>query len=140
MKCRKWGHFASECLAEKDTCGTCGELHRTNTCTNTGKVYCVSCGNRSHPSWDRTCPEFSRRCAARNERNPENAMPFFPTGHDWTLTARPHRIPLDEHFPGKYAVNSLPTAALQRPPKDTRPPRCNTAAGVFLNSTKSRVT
>ena len=123
MKCRKWGHFVSECLADKDTCGSCGESHRTNTCTNKGKVFCVSCGDRSHPSWDRTCPEFSRRCAIRDERDPENAMPFFPTGHDWTLTARPHRIPLDERFPGKYAVNSLPTAATQRPAKDLRPPR-----------------
>ena len=123
MKCRKWGHFVSECLADKDTCGSCGDAHRTNACTNKGKVYCVSCGDRSHPSWDRTCPEFSRRCAIRDERNPENAMPFFPTAHDWTLTARPHRVPLDERFPGKYAVNSLPTAASQRPTKDLRPPR-----------------
>ena len=123
MKCRKWGHFVSECLADKDTCGSCGEAHRTNACTNKGKVFCVSCGDRSHPSWDRTCPEFSRRCATRDERNPENAMPFFPTEHDWTLTARPHRIPLDERFPGKHAVNSLPTAATQRPAKDSRPLR-----------------
>ena len=123
MKCRKWGHFVSECLADKDTCGSCGEAHRTNACTNKGKVFCVSCGDRSHPSWDRTCPEFSRRCATRDERNPENAMPFFPTKHDWTLTARPHRIPLDERFPGKYAVNSLPTAATQRPAKDSHPLR-----------------
>jgi len=27
MKCRKWGHFASNCQADKDTCGTCGDLH-----------------------------------------------------------------------------------------------------------------
>jgi hypothetical protein len=59
MKCRKWGHFVSECLADKDTCGSCGESHRTNACTNKGKVFCVSCGDSSHPSWDRSCPEFS---------------------------------------------------------------------------------
>ena len=63
MKCRKWGHFVRECPADKDTCRTCGEPHRTNTCPNKEKVYCVSCGNNSHPSWDRTCPEFSRRCS-----------------------------------------------------------------------------
>jgi hypothetical protein len=133
MKCRKWGHFISECLADKDTCGSCGESHRTNARTNKGKVFCVSCGDSSHPSWDRSCPEFSRRCASRDERNPENAMPFFPTGHDWTLTARPHRIPLDERFPGKYAVNSLPTAASQRPAKDSRPPRKDRRAKVNPN-------
>jgi len=60
MKCRKWGHFASDCQADKDTCGTCGDPHRTNACTNKGKVYCISCGDKSHPSWDRACPEFNR--------------------------------------------------------------------------------
>jgi len=60
MKCRKWGHFASDCQADKDTCGTCGDPHRTNVCTNKGKFYCISCGDKSHPSWDRTCPEFNR--------------------------------------------------------------------------------
>jgi hypothetical protein len=59
MKCRKWGHFANKCQADKDTCGTCGNLHRTNVCTNKGKVYCVTCKDSSHASWDRTCPEFS---------------------------------------------------------------------------------
>jgi len=32
MKCRKWGHFAGECTASKDTCGTCGGQHCTNAC------------------------------------------------------------------------------------------------------------
>jgi len=27
MKCRKWGHFASDCQADKDTCGTCRDSH-----------------------------------------------------------------------------------------------------------------
>jgi hypothetical protein len=108
MKCRKWGHFASDCIAPNDTCGACGEAHRTTACTNKGKLYCVSCGNSSHPSWDRKCPEFARRCAIFDERNPENAMPYFPTGEDWTLAVRPNRIPVPERFPAKYAVNSLP--------------------------------
>ena len=123
MKCRKWGHFASDCQADKDTCGTCGDMHRTNACTNKGNVYCVSCHDKSHASWDRACPEFSRRCAIQDERNPENAMPFYPTEHDWTLTARPHRIPLDERFPGRYAVNSLPVTGQQWSGRGTRPPR-----------------
>src|SRR4029077_3709688 len=72
---------------------------------------------------DRACPEFNRRCAIQDERNPENAMPFYPTEHDWTLTARPHRIPLDERFPGRYAVNSLPIMGQQWTGKGSRPPR-----------------
>jgi len=123
MKCRKWGHFASDCQADKDTCGTCGGSHRTNTCTNKGRVFCVSCGDKTHPSWDRTCLEFSRQCAIQDERNPENAMLFYPTEHDWTLTARPHRIPLDERFPGRYAVNSLPTSGPRWSGKDARTPQ-----------------
>jgi hypothetical protein len=43
MKCRKWGHFAGECTASDDTCGTCGGEHRTNTCQNRSKLWCVSC-------------------------------------------------------------------------------------------------
>jgi hypothetical protein len=108
MKCRKWGHFASDCTAPNDTCGACGEAHRTTACTNIGKLYCVSCENSSHPSWDRKCPEFARRCAIFDDRNPENAMPFFPTGEDWTLAVRPNKISIPERFPTKFAVNSLP--------------------------------
>ena len=108
MKCRLWGHFATECQAEADTCGTCGEAHRTNHCTNREKRHCVSCGGSTHASWDRNCPEFIRRCAIFDERNPQNAMPYYPTEHDWTLTVRPERIPLDARFPAKYAVNSIP--------------------------------
>jgi len=123
MKCRKWGHFASNCQADKDTCGTCGDSHQTNACTNQGKVYCVSCCIKTHSSWDRACLEFNWRCEIQDERNLENAMPFYPTDHDWMLTARPHRIPLDECFPGRYAVNSLPTSGLRWPGRDPHPLR-----------------
>lgn len=29
MKCRGWGHYASDCTATKDTCGTCGGDHHS---------------------------------------------------------------------------------------------------------------
>jgi len=125
MKCRKWGHFVNECQSDKDACGTCGDQHRTSNCTNKGKLYCVSCGDNSHPSWSRNCPEFTCRCAIQDERIPENAMPYFPTEHDWTLTERPSRIPLDKRFPGKYAVNSLPSTVLRRSNYNPHPPRRN---------------
>ena len=110
MKCRRWGHFVDRCLESEDTCGTCGEKHRTDACKNSSKLHCVSCNASSHSSWDRSCPEFIRRCAALDERNPVNNMPFFPAEQDWTLALdhRPSRIPLDERFPAKFAVNSLP--------------------------------
>jgi len=72
MKCRRWGHFATECPATMDTCGTCREEHRTSHCSNREKKNCVSCGVNTHMSWDRNCPEFVRRCAILDERNPQN--------------------------------------------------------------------
>ena len=108
MKCRRWGHFADKCLGSEDICGTCGGKHRTNVCSNSGKRHCVSCDADSHASWDRSCPEFIRRCEAMDQKNPVNSMPFFPAEQDWTLASRPNRIPLVERFPAAYAVNSLP--------------------------------
>lgn len=110
MKCRRWGHFAEKCPESVDTCGTCGDKHRTSTCNSKDKRYCVSCGNNSHASWDRNCPEFIKRCAHIDERNPNNSMQFFPAEQDWTFATRPNRIPLADRFPAAYAVNSLPLA------------------------------
>ncbi len=115
MKCRRWGHFAASCPDPDDTCGTCGGKHRTSTCESKDKLHCVSCGNNSHASWDRTCPEFTKRCAIMDERNPLNSMPFYPTEQDWTLVSRPIRIPLEERFPAAYAVNSLPYSTAKPP-------------------------
>jgi len=123
LKCRRWGHFVAECKSKDEACGNCGEKHRTNTCRNKDKVYCVVCEENSHPSWSRECPEFNRRCLILDERNPENAMPYFPTENDWTLETRPNKIPLDERFPSRYAVNSLATASNKHPGLAPRPPR-----------------
>jgi hypothetical protein len=108
MKCRRWGHFASDCLASMDTCGTCGEKHRTNACPNGGKLWCVTCESTYHASWDRNCPEFKKKCMLMDEKSPENGMPFFPTDQDWTQSGRPDRVPMDERFPARFSVNSLP--------------------------------
>ena len=113
MKCRRWGHFADKCLQMEDTCGTCGGKHRTSLCNNKDKRHCISCGSNFHASWDRTCPDFIKRCAFIDERNPDNNMPFFPAEEDWTLVTRPHRVPMEERFPATYAVNSLPTATVR---------------------------
>ena len=108
MKCRKWGHFAAECQAKTDTCGTCGENHITKDCVDKGKRFCVACKSTDHASWDRSCPEFQRKIVQFDEIHPENALTYFPTEENWTLTARPERIPLEDRFPSRYAVGSLP--------------------------------
>ena len=116
MKCRRWGHFADKCPETEDTCGTCGGKHRTSACTINGRFHCVSCDVSSHASWDRACPEFIRRCAAIDEKNLVNNMPFFPAEQDWThaLAARPSRIPFEDRFPTSYAVNSLPALGTRK--------------------------
>jgi len=35
-------------------------------------------------------------------------MLYFPTEHDWSLTVRPDRIPIEDKFPTKYTVNAIP--------------------------------
>lgn len=109
LKCRGWEHKAQDCKAQTDTCGTCGDNHRTNACKNKDKLFCASCKTDAHASWDRSCPEFKRRCAIYDDRYPENNIVFFPTEQDWTLTTRPSRIPTEERFPQHHAVKSLPS-------------------------------
>lgn len=125
MRCRGWGHYATHCTSEYDVCGTCGDKHRTSNCNNPRQRYCASCKVDTHASWDRNCPEFIRRSESHSERFPENKLPFFPTEENWTLTTRPDRIPIENRFPQRFAVNSLPTANTtrqhQRPQGQTRP-------------------
>jgi hypothetical protein len=110
LRCRGWGHLIAQCLNANDTCGACGEGHNTRDCSNANKRFCTSCRANTHASWDRNCPEFIRRCEDYNVKFPENKLPFFPTDEEWTHTPRPDRIPMNDRFPQRYAVNSLPTA------------------------------
>jgi hypothetical protein len=115
LKCRRWDHFVVECKVESNVCRTCSDSHCTNTCNNKEKVYCILCENNSNPSQDRNCPELIRRSAIYNEHNPENAMPYFPKDQNWTLVVRPDRILLEERFPAKFVVNSLPMTGSRYP-------------------------
>ncbi len=89
MKCRKWGHFTASCGAQTDTCGTCGGQHKTSECNGVNKTYCMSCKVTTHASWDRSCPEFLRKCDEYSGFHPENNLLYFPTEEDWTLTEHP---------------------------------------------------
>ncbi|KAI0054301.1 hypothetical protein BV25DRAFT_1767095, partial [Artomyces pyxidatus] len=84
LKCHRWGHRAADCHAITDTCGTCGQPHRTSHCSSYRTHYCVSCNSSDHSSWDRACPEFQKRCDQFNDRYPENNMRYFPTEEAWT--------------------------------------------------------
>ncbi|KAH9048211.1 hypothetical protein EDB84DRAFT_1557007 [Lactarius hengduanensis] len=108
MKCQKWGHYAAECHAQYDTCGTCGNKHKTKDCTEEYKRFCIPCKADTQASWDRDCPEFRRKCKEYNGFHPENNLVYFPTEEDWMLTTCPYRIPFEEKFPECFAVASLP--------------------------------
>jgi hypothetical protein len=82
-KCQLYGHFAVDCKASKDTCGTCGGEHRTSACTQEDR-WCTACAVASHPSTSRKCPQFIRRLGILNTRNPEYALPYYQTNEEWT--------------------------------------------------------
>src|SRR6202789_452058 len=121
LRCRRWGHYAINCLELDEACGTCGGKHRTSQCNNPEKKYCVSCNSDKHTSWDRNCPELLRRKNSFDEKHPENNLVYFPTDKEWTLTTRPDRIPLEERFPPRFAVNSLPITTKKPHGKGKKP-------------------
>jgi hypothetical protein len=53
----------------------------------------VACRTDDHASWDRMCPEFLRKSTHFDELHPENALTYFPTDANWTLSKRPEKIP-----------------------------------------------
>jgi hypothetical protein len=108
MKCRKWGHFALECLVERDVCGNCGDDYKTKDCQNKNSRYCASCKNDTQASCNRDCPEFQQRVEQMDDVHPENVLMYFPTEEDWTLHSRPQKVILDDRFPAKYMMASLP--------------------------------
>ncbi|KAI5988471.1 hypothetical protein F5J12DRAFT_707014, partial [Pisolithus orientalis] len=77
LKCQKFSHFAKDCKANHNTCGTCGAKHRTSKCKSCKMYYCVACDTPDHASSDQECPEFVRKCADLDSRTPDNAMPYF---------------------------------------------------------------
>ena len=50
MKCRHWGHLATECLAKKNVCGNCGKDHCTSTCKDRSNPFCIACNEDMHAS------------------------------------------------------------------------------------------
>ncbi len=82
--------------------------HCTSECQNPQQLFCVLCKSNTHASWNRGCPEFSRRIAKLDENYPENALKYFPTDEDWTLANRQTNLDVDFDQPAKIAIASLP--------------------------------
>lgn len=90
-KCQKFNHIAKNCTSPQNTCGTCGNQHRTSDCNSYRTTRCTNCRSQQHASWSRSCPEFMKRCKELDDKYPENRMPYFPTQHAWTHVAQPPR-------------------------------------------------
>ncbi len=130
MKCRKWGHFAAECLNTNDSCSNCAEDHHTSECPNPQNLFCISCKNNSHASWDRNCLEYHKKAAQIDKNIPENQLKFFPTDENWTLRPLPVNHTYAFKLSAKYTIASLP------PPPPATGPRA--PATRTINMTKQR--
>jgi len=108
MKCRKWGHYAAECMEKQDTCGNCGGEHRTRECTNLQNHFCISCKTNDHASWDRNCPEFLCRMDRMDQNIPENVLKYYPMVENWTYMTPQNNLTLEPNAPAKFAIASLP--------------------------------
>ena len=80
LKCQEYGHTRDSCIGV-ERCANCASInHSTFSCAHEGAPSCVSCGTGSmHASSSPNCPAFAKKCAALDERTPENTMPYFPT-------------------------------------------------------------
>lgn len=67
----------------EDVCGNCGGRHRSGGC-NSREVFCASCKNNTHASWNRNCPTFKKACEDYNQRMEENNLRHYPTKEHWT--------------------------------------------------------
>ncbi|KAH7903837.1 hypothetical protein BJ138DRAFT_971929, partial [Hygrophoropsis aurantiaca] len=83
LKCHSLtgSHFAAKCPSNHDTCGTCGEEHRTSDCfvTDPAERFCANCKTKGHAAWERSCPAFTALFDKLVKRNPEAKYRFFPT-------------------------------------------------------------
>ena len=68
FKCQLFGHKASECGKQDDTCGKCNHKHRTNECKADKSEYrCNNCKGR-HPSWSTNCKAMQAQYQKINPR------------------------------------------------------------------------
>ena len=83
-KCQRYGHVARNCHENTDTCGICGEEHRTSTCNNSQIRKCTPCGSTNHPTNSVDCPIYRQREQAMADKDPEAVSPFYLTSDIWT--------------------------------------------------------
>ena len=94
VKCQEYGHTC-DAFIRVDKCANCASVsHSTSSCVYKDAPSCASCGaNLVHTSSLPKCPVFIKKCAALEDRTPENAMPYFPTNEAWTWASAPTNPP-----------------------------------------------
>jgi hypothetical protein len=72
FKCNGYGHKSDECKQTTDSCGTCGQSHKTSECDRSQSVlFCTNCNkynqksktkklSTNHSSFSRECETFKR--------------------------------------------------------------------------------
>ncbi|QRV91983.1 Reverse transcriptase from transposon X-element protein [Ceratobasidium sp. AG-Ba] len=124
--CQLPGHQARNCTAPQ-TCGTCGEGHRTENCINRLNTYCVTCKTKGHPTWSTSCPGYATRCANLSDRIPDNRYRFYVTSEPWSWELlgadqveqrfRPPRTRRDPTYVPATGSNALPTGERPEHPR-----------------------
>lgn len=83
-KCQRYGHLARDCKETNDTCGFCGQGHRSSLCNKADTYKCTPCGSTDHPTNHYQCPIYSRLAQAIVDRDPETTSAYFLTDEPWT--------------------------------------------------------
>jgi hypothetical protein len=98
-KCQRYGqHFAAQCMAIHDTCGTCGSIeHAMKNCNvhnNMSKHKCVNCKENGHTAWSRDCPTLRKKNQEIMENSYKGGFKYFVTDDPstWERMTEPHRI------------------------------------------------
>lgn len=119
LKCHSFEntHMAAECPQEQETCGTCGEHHRTAACQVTAQTefFCRNCDMKGHAAWSRECPTFTKKWEGHKNRNEDAKYRFFLTEDPLTWetltsqnfeenseTAPTKQQTMEEHQPQRY--------------------------------------
>jgi hypothetical protein len=122
--CQEFGHIRANCKNDEICANCCSPEHKSEDCPPNQAPHCRACGPKStHPSYSRNCPDFINRCSALDDRYPENSMPYYPTGEDWTWAMSP---------PKPNTVNTRPHPHNRPPP----PIRHQATLSQFIKPTK----
>ncbi|EUC61565.1 reverse transcriptase from transposon X-element protein, putative [Rhizoctonia solani AG-3 Rhs1AP] len=91
-KCQQSGHRATECTQDQDTCGTCGKAHRADTCHEIRNLYCTTCKEAGHATWNRrACRNYLAASNSKSLHVADRYYKYYITNEDWTWESATNR-------------------------------------------------